>query len=116
MLIFLIVFIATATVAGAIAGIISGPALAAMVILTICLSAFSIFVIFKILKIWKNRPAIGEIMGEECEAAEDIQKGKLGAVIFNGEIWNAIPDKDVSKGDKLVIAGKDYWRLKVKKK
>ena len=92
------------------------PLWAAALALLIFLTAFVIFVILKVLKIWKNKPAIGDILGEECEAADDIQKGKLGAVIFNGEIWNARPEENVKKGDKLVIVGKDYWRLTVKKK
>lgn len=108
LVILLVIIVAT--------GVLYSPLWAAALALLAFLTAFVIFVIFKVLKIWKNKPAIGEIVGKECEAFEDISKGMLGTVIFSGEIWNTIPDENVKKGDKLVIAGKDYWRLKVKKK
>lgn len=97
-------------------GVFSTPFWAAALALLIFVVAFAVFATLKVLKIWKRKPAIGDILGKDCEAFEDIPKGQLGAVVFNGEIWNARSDENIKKGDKLVITGKDSWRLIVKRK
>lgn len=82
----------------------------------IFISSFLLFILYKILKVWRKKPEIGTFVGEECEAYENIKAGKTGNVLFKGELWNAISEEDIKKGEKLIIAGKDHWRLIVKKK
>jgi len=77
---------------------------------------FFLFIIYKILKIWGKKPEIGLLIGEESEAYENIKAGKDGKILFRGELWNAIAEEDVKKGEKLVITGKDGYRLIVRKK
>ena len=80
------------------------------------ISFLLILIIYKILKIWKKKPEIGTLIGEECEASENIKSGNVGKILFRGEIWSAIAEEDIKKGDKLIIVGKENWHLRVRKK
>ncbi|MBC7081695.1 MAG: hypothetical protein H5T44_05590 [Thermoplasmatales archaeon] len=97
-------------------GFYSTASIAISLAIIIFIFSFLLFILYKILKIWKKKPEIGTLIGEECEAYEDIKAGKTGSILFRGELWNAIAQEDIKKGEKLVIVGKDYWRLIVKRK
>ncbi|MEM1514268.1 MAG: NfeD family protein [Candidatus Thermoplasmatota archaeon] len=97
-------------------GYYSAISIAIAFAIIVFISSFFLFIIYKILKIWKKKPEIGVLIGEECEAYEDIKKGKIGNVLFRNELWNAIAEEDIKKGEKLVVVGKNGYRLIVKKK
>lgn len=54
------------------------------------------------------------MVGEEGEAIEDFVDGR-GKVIVHGEIWNAIGNDDISKGDTVKVVGLKGLKLIVEK-
>jgi membrane protein implicated in regulation of membrane protease activity len=45
----------------------------------------------------------GGYIGKHCIADSDFLSGIGGKVSFNGTLWNAHSDKEVKKGDTLII-------------
>ncbi len=68
------------------------------------------------IKAQKKRKLTGAeaMMGEEGEAISDFRRGK-GKVFVHGEIWNALSDENIKKGDRIKVIGLQGLRLKVKK-
>ncbi|MGC8853062.1 MAG: NfeD family protein, partial [Hydrogenobacter sp.] len=68
------------------------------------------------LKAQKRKKMLGteELIGEEGEAMTDFINGK-GKVFVHGEIWNAVSDEEIKKGDTVEIKKVKGLTLKVKK-
>ncbi len=66
------------------------------------------------LKAQRRKKMLGteELIGEEGEALTDFEGGK-GKVFIHGELWNAIGDKGIKKGDTVVVEGVKGLTLKV---
>ena len=66
---------------------------------------FSVLVFIVIMAIWAHKKPIVSgkegLLNEEVEAMEDFKKS--GRVFVHGEIWKAISEKPVKKGDILQI-------------
>ena len=54
------------------------------------------------------------MIGEEGEAITDFKKGK-GKVVVHGEIWNALSDQDIKKGDQIRVVALKGLKLIVEK-
>lgn len=55
------------------------------------------------------------LIGLEAKATEEIDSHKIGTINVNGEIWKAISDEKIEKGEKVVIIDIDGIKLKVRK-
>jgi len=55
-----------------------------------------------------------ELIGEQGEVYADFVNGK-GKVFIHGEIWNAISDEPLKKGEQVVVEEVKGMILKVKK-
>jgi len=53
--------------------------------------------------------------GLKAKANEDIKGGTEGYVLLNGELWKAIPEQDLKKGDLVVVVKKEGLTLYVRK-
>lgn len=79
--------------------------------ITAPIAAFATFMAYKVVKIRRKKPVVGVVVGETAEAIEDIEEGREGYVIFQGELWMARAIKKVKKGSKVKIIGKEGPRL-----
>lgn len=68
------------------------------------------------LKAQRRKKMLGaeELIGEQGEAYTDFVRGK-GKVFIHGEIWNAISDEPIQKGDTVVVEEVKGMTLKVRK-
>ena len=87
--------------------------IATMVILTV---GFFLFAGRLGLKAQKRKKMLGteELIGEQGEVYADFVNGK-GKVFIHGEIWNAISDEPLKKGEQVVVEEVKGMILKVKK-
>ncbi|HAV40645.1 MAG TPA: serine protease [Aquificaceae bacterium] len=87
--------------------------IATMVILTV---GFFLFAGRLGLKAQRRKKMLGaeELIGEQGEAYTDFVRGK-GKVFIHGEIWNAISDEPLKKGEQVVVEEVKGMILKVKK-
>jgi len=68
------------------------------------------------LKAQRRRKLTGAeaMVGEEGEAISDFRRGR-GKVFVHGEIWNAVSDEDIRKGDRVTVIGVEGLRLRVRR-
>ncbi len=78
---------------------------------------FFFIVIMKAVQAQRKRAVTGKegMLGEKGIAKTDIRKDKEGAVFVHGEIWKAISDEEIKKGEKIIVDGFEGLKLKVKK-
>ncbi|WP_336776836.1 NfeD family protein [Paenibacillus sp. MMO-58] len=61
-------------------------------------------------------PEIKErLIGQEAFVVQDIVRGEIGLVSVNGEIWSAVADESISKGEKVRIKGLGVTKLIVER-
>lgn len=63
-----------------------------------------------------RKSEIFEIVGKEGVAKEDIEPGREGYVLVEGELWRAVSKEPIKAGEPIVIIGKKGFLLEVKKK
>jgi membrane-bound serine protease (ClpP class) len=78
---------------------------------TITFSAFFIFAIGLAIRTYRKQPTTGKegLIGEEGQVLEDLNPE--GMVELHGEIWKAIADKRIRKGQKVVVVSVDASHL-----
>jgi membrane-bound serine protease (ClpP class) len=64
----------------------------------------------------RKRSEIFEIVGKEGVAKEDIEPGREGYVLVEGELWRAVSKEPIKAGDPIVVIGKKEFLLEVRKK
>ncbi len=79
-------------------------------------AAFFIFAIGYALKAQKRKVTTGMegLMGQRAAVFRDIENGE-GHVMLHGEIWRAICDVPVKKGEKVRVIAVDNLTVKVEK-
>ena len=55
------------------------------------------------------------LIGLKAKVTEDITSHKIGTIKVKGEIWKAISDEEISKGEEVEITEIEGVKLKVKK-
>ena len=55
------------------------------------------------------------LIGLKAKVTEDIDSHKIGNINVNGEVWKAISDEKISKGETVEITEIEGVKLKVKK-
>jgi membrane-bound serine protease (ClpP class) len=88
------------------------------VIVTMVLTSVVFFIVIGQLglKAQKKKKMLGteELIGEVGQALTDFINGK-GKVFVHGEIWNAVSEEEIKKGDPVAVEGAKGLILKVKK-
>ncbi len=81
-------------------------------------AAFFLWVIGLGLKAQKRKPTTGleGMLGESGEVMAKIGPDLPGQVSVHGEIWNAVSDRNLEVGDRIIVEAFDKWTLKVKQK
>ena len=64
----------------------------------------------------RKRSEIFEIVGKEGVAKEDIEPGREGYVLVEGELWRAVSMEPIKAGDPIVVIGRKGFLLEVRKK
>lgn len=77
--------------------------------------AFIVWAMYSAVTIHRRRPVSGaeKIPGETGVAQEDLAPGAEGMVYIEGELWSAVSDSPVKKGDKVLVVKVDGLKLKV---
>ena len=77
---------------------------------------FFLIVLAKIIQVHKRKPVTGKegILGEKGVARTDIDR-KGGTVYIHGEIWQAVSDEKIKKGEEIIAVDVEGLRLKVKR-
>lgn len=89
-------------------------AIAGVTLVTI---AFFLLVIAKVIQVHKRKPVSGKegIIGEKGIARTNIDE-KGGSVYVHGEIWQAVSDEKIKRGEEIIVVGAlEGLKLKVKK-
>jgi len=80
------------------------------------LGGFTGFVLYKVIAVRKKPPHIkGSLVGSLGKAVDDIESGKTGFILINGEYWRALALEDVKRGDKVVVVDKEGPIVKIRK-
>jgi membrane-bound serine protease (ClpP class) len=84
--------------------------------LTITLSVFSLFILTKIIQAHFKKPKSGResLISEEGLAKTTIHK--KGKIFIHGEIWNAVSEEEIKRGEKVEVIDIKGLTLLVKKK
>ncbi len=64
----------------------------------------------------RRRSEIFEVVGKEGVAKEDIEPGREGYVLVEGELWRATSKDHIKAGEPIVVIGKKGFLLEVRKK
>jgi membrane-bound serine protease (ClpP class) len=88
-------------------------AIAGVIVVT---SVFFLIVITKVIQVHKRKPVSGKegIIGEKGIAKSDIDKNG-GIVFVHGEIWKAISNEKIKKGEEIIVKKIDGLKLIVEK-
>ncbi len=83
----------------------------------IVLFALSVVIIILAWKAHKKKPIIGEkiLIGKKAKCIKTIDKGKVGIVEVDGEMWTAVSNERIEKGETVKIINQESLKLKVKK-
>jgi len=85
--------------------------------LTLSTGALAIFLIRLVVRTYKRRVLGGQqgIISEAGKAETNISVQKEGKVCVHGELWNAIAEENIKKGEKIIVTKVDGMLLTVKK-
>ena len=83
----------------------------------IVLFILSVVIIILAWKAHKKRPIIGEksLIGKKAKCVKTIDKNFSGIVEVDGEMWTAVSDEKIEKGETVTIINQESLKLKVKK-
>ncbi|MCE4603864.1 MAG: nodulation protein NfeD [Aeropyrum sp.] len=73
------------------------------------------FIVYKVVKARKAPKALWKLEGVVGQAIDDIPEGGTGFVLVEGEYWKARALTRVSKGDRVVVVGKEGPYIVVKR-
>lgn len=80
------------------------------------LVAFFVFIVYKVLKTRRLKPFLGDIVGDEAIAVDNIEPNSEGFVQYKGEYWRSTSDYKIRAGEKVIIIDKRGPVLVVKPK
>lgn len=80
---------------------------------TIAFGAFLLFALYKVMEIRRRKPQIGAMVADTATTTDPIRAGERGYVMYQGELWQAIPSEDVEAGAKVYIHGTEGIVLRV---
>lgn len=94
---------------------VSGHAIFAVSLTT---AAISLFLIRSVVRTHRAKVLGGKegLVGSEAEAQTHITPAKGGRVFVHGEIWDAVSDEEIRKGDRVIVTEIKGLTVKVKRK
>ena len=84
-----------------------------LLIAPIGFGAFFLFAAYKVVEVRRRKPVGWSMIGELAEAVDDLEPGTEGFVIYQGELWKAIANTRVKRGEKVRITAKEGPVLRV---
>jgi membrane-bound serine protease (ClpP class) len=87
--------------------------LAALLTPTGFLGGFLLFAVYKIQQIRRQKPRVGEMLGETGIVVDGLRAGEKGYVKHRGELWQAMADQDLSADTKVFIHAVEGITLRV---
>ncbi len=78
------------------------------------LGALTGFILYKVIQAKRSRPERFEPTGKIGKALDNIEPGKKGFVMVEGEYWRAISEVFIPAGSKVIVEGIDGSVLKVR--
>jgi membrane-bound serine protease (ClpP class) len=79
----------------------------------VAFGAFFLFAAYKVVEVRRRKPMGWSMIGELAEAVDDLEPGTEGFVIYQGELWKAIANTPVKRGEKVRITAKEGPVLRV---
>ncbi len=98
--------------------------LAGAIGITVFASAFFLFIAAKALQAQTKQPMIGDeaLVGTVGPVRVALAPGKKveagqnqGTVLINGELWRAVADEEIDRGEQVIVKGVDGFTLRVQK-
>ncbi len=89
--------------------------LASLYITGAIMGVFTVYVVYKVLEVRKRQPIVWSITGKIGETVDDLEPGKPGFIIVEGEYWKAISNEFVPRGSKVKVLRKEGPVLYVEK-
>jgi len=87
--------------------------LAALLTPTGFLGGFLLFAVYKVQQIRRQKPTVGDMIGESATVVDGLRAGEKGYVMYRGELWQALADQDVPAETKVFIHAVDGITLHV---
>lgn len=87
--------------------------LAALLTPTGFLGGFLLFAVYKVQQIRRQKPRVGEMLGEPAIVVDGLRAGEKGYVRHRGELWQATADQDLPADAKVFIQAVDGISLRV---
>jgi len=87
--------------------------LAALLTPTGFFGGFLLFGVYKVQQIRRQKPTVGDMIGESATVVDGLRTGEKGYVMHRGELWQAIADQDVPAEAKVFIHAVDGITLHV---
>ena len=90
----------------------------AIIAFSLTTSAITLFLVRSVFMAHRAKVHGGQegLIGDVGEAKTRFAPGKKGKVFVHGELWNALSDEAISKGDEIVVEEVKGLTLKIKKK
>ena len=85
--------------------------------LTMTTAAITIFLVRAIMRTYRGKVMSGkeELIGAQGVAYSETVSAADGKVFLHGEIWNAVSDENIKKGEKIKVVEVKGLMMKVKK-
>lgn len=91
--------------------------------ITIFTAAFFVFLVTKALQAQRRQPITGTeglvgmvgLVRTDLITADADSDSAQGTILVNGEIWRALSDEEIARGEQVVVKGVDGFTLRVKK-
>ncbi len=87
--------------------------LVALLTPTVAFGSFLLFALYKVLEIRRRKPTIGAMVADTATTTDPIPAGERGYVLYEGELWQAIPAEDIPARTTVYIQEVDGIVLRV---
>lgn len=87
--------------------------LAALLTPTGFLGGFLLFAVYKVQQIRRQKPTVGDMVGESATVVDGLRPGEKGYVRLRGELWQALADQDFPPEAKVFVHVVDGLTLHV---
>ena len=97
--------------------LITGISPSMIVGLTVTTAVITIFLVRAVMRTYRGKVMSGkeELIGAQGVAYSETVSSDDGKVFLHGEIWNAVSDENIKKGEKIKVVEVKGLMMKVKK-
>ena len=95
-----------------------GISRSAIIAFSLTTSAITLFLLRSVIRAHRAKVLGGQegLIGVVGEAKTHFAPGKKGKVFVHGELWNAVSDETIRKGDEVIVEKVEGLTVKIKKK